>query len=245
MKKIPRLSDYYVQRDGTEVETVPECSTESRTDVNVSQTSSPPRDAPLAGEDSSEDCAGMIEPRVSPSRDLPADQDSNDDSNENPGWCGTLVLRDRSHPSGSDYSYNKLVDNPIEMEGLPSRNSQIIAYECSDPALWPSVLTDEHRKLFVEKGPYRLENYEYPTDENGRQFVERHYDRYLANGEIINRVWLVYSPSTDRVFCFCCKLFRSNEKIALVTEGLCDWKNIGSRLNEHEVSKKHLECMQN
>ena len=97
----------------------------------------------------------------------------------------------------------------------------------------------------MEKGPYRLENYEYPTDENGRRFVERHYDRYLANGEIINRVWLVYSPSTDCVFCFCCKLFRSNEKIALVTEGLCDWKNIGSRLNDHEVSKKHLECMQN
>ena len=31
----------------------------------------------------------------------------------------------------------------------------------------------------------------------------------------------------------------------MVTEGFCDWKNIASRLREHEVSRKHLECMQN
>ena len=131
------------------------------------------------------------------------------------------------------------------MESEPSGNSQILACGYSDPALWPSVLSDEHRKIFVEKDPCRIENYKYPTDENGRQFVKRHYDRYLANGETINRMWFVYSPSTDSVFCFCCKLFQPNKKKTLITEGLCDWKNIGSCLNEHEVSKKHLECMQN
>ena len=33
--------------------------------------------------------------------------------------------------------------------------------------------------------------------------------------------------------------------MSLVTDGFRDWKNIGSRLKEHEVTKKHLECMQN
>ena len=103
-----------------------------------------------------------------------------------------------------------------------------------------------HRKLLVEKGPCRI-NYEYrsPTEENGRRFLERYYNRYLANGEKINRVWLLYSPSNDSVFCLCCKLFRTNEKMSLVTDGFRDWKNIGSRLKENEVTKKHLECMQN
>ena len=127
-------------------------------------------------------------------------------------------------------------------------HEQVVAFkdlEFSDPAHWPSVLSDEHTKFIVEKGPCHIKNYDYPTDKNGRRFLERYYDRHLANSETVNRVWLVYSPSTDSVLCFCCKLFRSNEKIALVTEGFCDWKNIASRLSEHEVSRKHLECMQN
>ena len=33
--------------------------------------------------------------------------------------------------------------------------------------------------------------------------------------------------------------------MSLVTDGFRDWKNIGSHLKEHEVTKKHLECMQN
>ena len=83
------------------------------------------------------------------------------------------------------------------------------------------MVSDDHRKLLVEKGPCCI-SYEYPTDENGRRFLERYYNRYLANGEEINRVWLIYSSSTDSVFCFCCKLFRPNEKMSLVTDGFCD-----------------------
>ena len=33
--------------------------------------------------------------------------------------------------------------------------------------------------------------------------------------------------------------------MSLVTDGFRDWENIGSRRKEHEVIKKHLECMQN
>ena len=110
--------------------------------------------------------------------------------------------------------------------------------EYTDPALWPLVLTDNQRKLIVEKGPNRVKDHEYPLDKNGRRFLETYYSRCLSNGEKINRVWLVYSSSDDKVFCFCCKLFRPDEKMALTTEGLCDWKNINRRLSDHEVSKK-------
>ena len=108
-----------------------------------------------ANENLNEDWIDMNEPGVSPSRDVLADENSDEDSNES--CCGTLD--DSSLSSGSDHSNNELVDSLIEMEGRPSGNSQILACECSDPTLWPSVLSDEHRKIVVEKGPCRTENY--------------------------------------------------------------------------------------
>ena len=100
---------------------------------------------------------------------------------------GSVVSHNSSSPSsGSDHSSDELEEDfqLHEMEEQISGNiEQVVAFkdlECSDPALWPSVLSDDHRKLFVEKGPCRIKDYEYPIDENGRRFLERHYDRYLA-----------------------------------------------------------------
>ena len=145
------------------------------------------------------------------------------DSNEN--QCGNVVSQNINSPSsGSDELEKDFCSHETE-EQISGNSVAFKNLDCSDPALWPSVLSDDHRKLFVEKGPCRI-SFEYPTDENGRRFLERYYDRYLANGEKVNRVWLVYSPSTDSVFCFCCKLFRSNEKMALITDGLRDLRNM-------------------
>ena len=65
--------------------------------------------------------------------------------------------------------------------------------------------------------------------------------RKLENGQLRDRQWLVYSTTTDRVFCFCCKLF-SNCNTSLATTGSSEWKNMGARLTNHESSKGHTEC---
>lgn len=71
------------------------------------------------------------------------------------------------------------------------------------------------------------------------------YSRKLSNGEFIDRQWLVYSVSSDRVYCFCCKLFPShatNLRISsLATVGLRDWKHIFERLKTHEISQAHIK----
>ena len=97
--------------------------------------------------------------------------------------CDDGVSHDINSSPGSDQSDHS--DNELEKDfcsheteeqasGNFEQSGTFRNLDCSDPALWPRVVSDDHRKLLVEKGPCRI-NYEYPTDENGRRFLERYY----------------------------------------------------------------------
>ena len=60
---MPKLSNYFNVL--CEIETFPECSTESETDINVPQASLS-QDVTLPEEDSNGGCTDINEPRVSP-----------------------------------------------------------------------------------------------------------------------------------------------------------------------------------
>ncbi|KAM3684352.1 hypothetical protein ACJW31_11G037600 [Castanea mollissima] len=47
----------------------------------------------------------------------------------------------------------------------------------------------------------------------------------------------------DQVFCFCCKLFESICIGQLCNEGTQDWKNISSKIREHETTREHITNM--
>uniref|UniRef100_H3AS83 Uncharacterized protein n=1 Tax=Latimeria chalumnae TaxID=7897 RepID=H3AS83_LATCH len=55
------------------------------------------------------------------------------------------------------------------------------------------------------------------------------------NGETIERPWLIYSQSTDCVFCFTCKM------AALANRGFDSWDHIG-RLNDQEQYNEHRQA---
>ena len=63
----------------------------------------------------------------------------------------------------------------------------------------------------------------------------------LPNGQVVDRQWVTYSPSTGNIYCFPCKLFSSQKSQAFVT-GYFDWKH-PEGICEHETSAEHLACM--
>ncbi|XP_069494240.1 zinc finger MYM-type protein 1-like [Ambystoma mexicanum] len=63
----------------------------------------------------------------------------------------------------------------------------------------------------------------------------------MRNGELVNRKWLLYSPSQGSVYCFVCRLFSSTDS-AFSTTGFNDWKHASSRIHEHEHAPEHERC---
>ncbi|XP_062006039.1 uncharacterized protein LOC133723237 [Rosa rugosa] len=109
-----------------------------------------------------------------------------------------------------------------------------------DPRVWDS-LDSKMRDLVVEKGPITEYDINFPKDELGRHFSSEFYVRKLLNGESFARKWLIYSKELDKVFCFCCKLFKTaRSRSQLASDGIKDWKHLGTTLNLHENNSEHL-----
>ena len=64
----------------------------------------------------------------------------------------------------------------------------------------------------------------------------------LPSGETKPRHWLLYSSSTDRVFCFVCRLFKPRVHSSLAKDGFQTWNHI-DRLSEHEQSSEHRQVL--
>ncbi|XP_028072634.1 uncharacterized protein LOC114274846 [Camellia sinensis] len=115
-----------------------------------------------------------------------------------------------------------------------------------NPGTW-KIVDQNLRDFLVEKGPVRRNcEFNFPKDDSSRHrhFSHIHYIRHLPNGEKFDRTLLIYSELLDRVFCFCCKLFKQEgNKTQLPTKGFKDWRNIDERLKGHESGNEHITCM--
>nr|XP_051189952.1 uncharacterized protein LOC127303236 [Lolium perenne] len=154
------------------------------------------------------------------------EQSSNnyDDGNVNEGNMEEENFQPSSNPNGDDQD-----DSLLSMY---------------DPRTWDN-LDNSKRDIFIEKGPLREPNLQFRKNADGRHFSYDYYSRKLANNEFVDRKWLVYSKEVDKVYCFYCKLFKSNQtKYSLLAfDGLSDWKRLSPRLKEHERSVDHFTNM--
>ncbi|XP_052619612.1 uncharacterized protein LOC111878296 [Lactuca sativa] len=129
----------------------------------------------------------------------------------------------------------------VEVEETEEKQPVKELIDICDPRRWDK-LNYEEIKLLVEKCPKRDTSIMYgPYNKSGRRFSTALYTRTLSNLEKCDRGWLVYSKELDKVFCFCCKVFRKGiSKGKLGDEGYSDWHHVTSRVKEHEISLDHL-----
>lgn len=115
-----------------------------------------------------------------------------------------------------------------------------IVYDLSDPAYWPQCMSNINRVQIIEKGPIRVENYTFPIQKiTGRKFSVANFNKIMSNGEVVDRRWLVYSKTTDRVYCYVCKLFEPTLNTCLANVGCDDWGHLSNILKTHERNKNH------
>uniref|UniRef100_A0A8C5E2Z2 TTF-type domain-containing protein n=1 Tax=Gouania willdenowi TaxID=441366 RepID=A0A8C5E2Z2_GOUWI len=128
----------------------------------------------------------------------------------------------------------------IVLKQEPLDPERVLARYPSDPAKWDQI-DDRTREYFALNNPCQnIGDFSASQRKYGdinRSLTKEHFFRKKLNGETLSRKWLVYSPSTGTVFCYCCKLFsiRDNQFVT----GFNDWKNCANRLHEHENSMDH------
>lgn len=139
---------------------------------------------------------------------------------------------DEETPDGNDTrmkSEDKARDE-IVMQVTETINEHTLATEIlsvtekllsDDPAKWPSRLSNNDVQYLIQNKPNYGKQLSYPKDNNGRSFSDTYFTRTFKNGEICDRSWLLYSPSQNRIFCFCCKLFADCNS-TLGNDGFCD-----------------------
>ncbi|XP_026455621.1 zinc finger MYM-type protein 1-like isoform X2 [Papaver somniferum] len=176
------------------------------------------------------------------------------ESNENEGDADNSVNEGNVNDGGVENGMNDINENDrrgdnvnktVGTNEVGNYCEELSHIDMFDPANWNTI----DKKLvdfLVEKGPVRIDNIKFPRDSKGDHFSSTYYFRRMSNFEKQERRWLVYSASLDKVFCFCCKLFKKREtNYQLCESGFNDWNNLSGRLSTHENSGEHAFCMFN
>ncbi|XP_065644454.1 zinc finger MYM-type protein 5-like [Hydra vulgaris] len=110
-----------------------------------------------------------------------------------------------------------------------------------DPSEWPDNVSDAQRCEIVKRGFKKIE-IDFPYNLERRRFSLNYYNRKMKNGEIFERTWLIYSLNSNKVFCFCCKLFGITS--SPFRQGMNTSEGLSKKLKEHETCSAHFKCFE-
>ncbi|XP_033212222.1 zinc finger MYM-type protein 1-like [Belonocnema kinseyi] len=134
---------------------------------------------------------------------------------------------------------------------LLHQNVVHLGVECqNDIGLWQNI-TSEIQDYWCTRNPDECLHFESDFsassrqyDDSNRFFSQSMFFRTHISGGKIKREWLMYSPSTGKVYCFPCVLFGGVQRQSQFQTGFSDWKNASPRIQSHENSATHRECVQ-
>jgi len=120
----------------------------------------------------------------------------------------------------------------------------------SDPSTWPALLSAPIRSKILCKGPVQIKMAKFPKT-NNVSFSSSYYVKQLPSGEIQDREWLIYSQTTDSLFCFACSLFSTVRTKSLNpwahmgngNSGFKDFHHLRRSVARHEESQQHFESI--
>ena len=69
----------------------------------------------------------------------------------------------------------------------------------TDPSTWPIDKTQQTVNLIVQHGPVQVTQFNFPKNENNRNFSATYFAKILTNGQRTTRGRLIYSKSKDKV----------------------------------------------
>lgn len=119
-----------------------------------------------------------------------------------------------------------------------------------DAGFWPKIITDTFRTELVIRGTEALQNKDGPFakvkrdlgegDHENRSLSRNWFFKKLGNGENILRSWMLYSPSKETLYCFCCRLFDPDQSSFDRVQGFNVWRKLSPKVDKHESSPHHI-----
>lgn len=157
---------------------------------------------------------------------------------------------------GGGYGQNDVSDLKTDSSSLSKQVNQQTTTQLNDIGLWPEKLTKEFVDYWAVKGAEDLQysdakildvksatqTCKKDTHNIRRKCTPALFERKNRNGEVVKRLWLCFSPTNGKIYCFFCKLMGA-AKSQFTVDGFCDWKHASNRLVGHEQSKDHLQAV--
>ena len=140
-----------------------------------------------------------------------------------------------------------------ELERQPLVNAKThTATDFTDVGLWPVEIDHEIRAMLVRQGSAAVQHLDHEFKEvarpgtktkcDVRKLTKNWFFRDLRNGEKSLRTWMVYSPSREALFCFCCRLFSTGLSSFSADVGFTNWWKLNPKVYEHEASTSHAQA---
>lgn len=127
------------------------------------------------------------------------------------------------HQEEYDQEIGRNSDNEEESQQIANDEEELHNTTRLDVATWPAPMPDDLRVEIVKTGSEPYQNRDGPfldtVQRSGdkikgksRHFNSEWFYKALPNGEKVLRKWMIYSPTKNSLYCFCCKLFTHHEK---------------------------------
>ncbi|KAL4718380.1 hypothetical protein ACJJTC_009057 [Scirpophaga incertulas] len=120
-----------------------------------------------------------------------------------------------------------------------------------DVSHWSLPVPDNVRIDIIKKGSEHFQNKEgpFPTVSrhgskikgDSRHLSQEWFYKPMPSGEKILRSWMIFSPISNNLYCFCCRLFAVSNIQTTFTTGFQKWWKLNPKVLDHETSCEHLE----